>query len=150
MCARNLDPKRVRKGDESTFALEREHRPRQRGRTQHRRIGPVSTDPRERLAQNAAIERRVVRDHHPSVELPVDEGEHLLERRRIVDHLLGDTGEPLDPAAQGCAGADQRGEPVVEVTASHQHGADLGQLAVLATEAVRLCVDHEKLGGRDR
>ena len=61
--------------------------------------------------------------------------------------VLRDAGEALDPARQRPRHAHQRLEALVQLAAADQHGADLGQLAVLAGSAVGLHVDGEELGG---
>ena len=43
---------------EPPLALQRQHRPGQRRRAEHRRVGPVQPDALERLAQHPAVERR--------------------------------------------------------------------------------------------
>ena len=77
-------------------------------------------------------------------------GQHRLRRRRAVDHRLRDPGEALDPARERRRDADERGPAVVQLAAADEHGADLGQLAALAREPVRLGVDGEELGRRER
>ena len=83
--------------------------------------------------------------------------QQLLERRQdgleaggVGEHLLGDPGEPLDPAPERPVAAHQRGPPVVEFAPADKHRPDLGHLAGIAAETVRLGVDHEELGGGDR
>jgi hypothetical protein len=39
-----------------------------------------------------------VGDEHPAPEPLGNERQHVLGRRRVVDHRLGDAGEALDPA----------------------------------------------------
>ena len=113
-------------------------------------IGPLQADPLKRLAQDPAVERRVVRDHHAASQRRSSGGSTVLERGRAVDHRLGDPGKALDPAAQRRDRAHQRVPAVVKLAAADEDGADLGQLAVIAGEAVGLGVDDQELGGRDR
>ena len=54
------------------------------------------------------------------------------------------------PARERRGDADERRPAVVQLAAADQHRADLRQLAALAREAVRLRVDGEELGGRER
>ena len=68
--------------------------------------------------------------------------------RRLVDHRLRDPGEALDAARQRRAHADERLPAVVQLAAADEHGADLGQLAGVAGQPVRLGVDDEELGVR--
>ena len=81
----------------------------------------------------------------PSIS-PASSPQHVGGRRRRVHHLLGDAGQPLDPARQRPLDGHQRLEAVVQLAAAHQHRADLGQLAQVAAAAVGLGVDRQVLG----
>ena len=115
--------------------------------------GHAQVGARERLAQDAAVERRVVGDEHARGRRADQLGEVGQDRvggRRRVDHLLGDLREALDRARQRRGAADERLPAVVQLAAADEHRADLGQLAGLARAAVGLGVDDEELGGRER
>ena len=111
---------------------------------------PVELAALERLAQHAAVEAGVVGHEHAALEQAGQLREHLVRRGRGVDHGLRDAGEPLDAARQRAFRPHQRVECVVQLTAAHEHGAHLGQLAEVAGEPVGLGVDGEKLGARER
>ena len=104
----------------------------------------------KRLAQDAAIERRVVGDHDPPLQAPRQLGQDLLEVGGGVDHRLGDAGEALDAAPQRGAAAHDRAPALVQLAAADEHGADLGHLAGVAAQPVGLGVDDEKLGADQR
>ncbi len=74
-------------------------------------------------------------------------GQRRLGGRRLVDHRLGDPGEALDAAREGCAHGHERLPAIVQLAAADQHGADLRELAGVAGQAVGLGVDGEELGG---
>jgi hypothetical protein len=146
----DLDPERVGDRAKPAAALERHQRPRQGGGADRRRRRPVEADALERLAQYAAVERRVVRDHDSAFQAAFQLGKHLIDLGRPVDHRLRDPGESLDPPAQRHVRADQRFEAVVQLAAPDEHGADLGHLALVARETVGLGVEDEELGRRER
>jgi hypothetical protein len=83
---------------------------------------------------------------HPARQLT----QHVLRRRRVVDHGLGDAGEALDAAAQRPLGAHQGVPLVVGLPAADEHGAHLGELAQLAATPVGLGVHGQELGGGER
>jgi hypothetical protein len=95
----DLDAEGVREHGQAALALQGQQHPRQLGRAQHRRVGPCQADALEGLAQHAAVKGRVMGDHHPAAQSPLELGQHILRRGRAVDHRLGDAGEALDPAA---------------------------------------------------
>ena len=146
----DLDPERVGERGEPAAPLQRREPARHRDRAEHRRLRPVERRARERPAQHADVEARRVRDQHAPAQQPAEVGQHRLGRRRAVDHLLRDPGEALDPARQRLGDADERGPAVVQLAAADEHRADLGQLAALAGEPVRLRVDGDELGRRER
>ena len=146
----DLDPERVRERGEPAAALQRREPARQRDRAQHRRVGPLERRTVERLVQHARVEARVVRDEHAAPQLLRELGQHARRRRRRVDHRLRDPGEALDAARQRLLDADERAPALVQLAAADEHGADLGQLAGVAREPVRLRVDREELGGEQR
>ena len=74
----------------------------------------------------------------------------LLGRRRGVDHPLRDPREALNAPRERPFRPDKRVECVVELASTHEHRADLGQLAEVAREPVRLGVDGEELRTRQR
>ena len=94
-----------------------------------------------------ASKRGVVRDEHAPAHLLRELGQHALRRRRGVDHRLRDPGEALDAARQRLRHADERAPALVQLATADEHGADLGQLAGVAREPVRLRVDREELRG---
>ena len=121
-----------------------------RDRADHRRVRPLDLGPPEGLREDAAVERRAVRDEHAALEQLGEIGQRRLGRRRLVDHRLRYPGERLDASRQRLAGVDERLPAFVQLAAAHQHGADLRQLAGLACETVRLGVDDEEFGGCER
>ena len=146
----DLDPERVGEHGQTALALQRQHRARERGRADHRRIWPVERHTREGLAQDATVEGRVVGHHHPSTQQLGEWRQGRFERRRTVDHRLGDAREALDPAPQRRARAHERAPALVKLAAADQHRADFRQLAAVATEPIGLSVDDHELGSRDR
>ena len=97
----DLDAERVGERGEPAAALQRREPARERDRAQHRRVRPVERGARERLAQDAEVEARVVRDEHAARAACSRElGQDAPRRRRGVDHRLRDAGEALDAAAE--------------------------------------------------
>jgi hypothetical protein len=90
-----------------------------------------------------------VGDHHAPLQQFAQLLEHLARRRRGVHHRLRDAGEALDPARERPFRPHHRVECLVQLASTHQHGADLGQLAEVAGQAVGLGVDGEELGPGD-
>jgi hypothetical protein len=86
--------------------------------------------------------------HHPALEHPRQLTEHVRRGGRGVDHLLGDAREALDAAREGAFHTYERLPGVVGLAASHEHGADLGQLAEIAATAVGLRVHGQQLRAR--
>ena len=146
----DLDAERVGERGELALARQRREAARERDGAERRRVGPVQAGALERLAQHARVEAGVVGDQHPPSQQRRQLGEHLLGRRRAVDHVLADAGEALDAAPQRPLHAHERVERLVQLAAADEHRADLGQLAELAGEAVRLGVDGDELGGGQR
>ncbi len=146
----DLDPERV--GERGELALTRQRREAagERDRAERRRVGPVQAGALECLGEHARVEAGVVGDQHAALQQRLELGEHLLGRRRAVDHVLADAGEALDPASQRPLDAHERVEALVQLAAADEHRADLGQLAELAGEPVRLGVDGDELGGGQR
>ncbi len=146
----DLDPERVGEYGQASLALQRKHRPGERRGADHRRVGPFQPDARERLIQHPSVKRRVVGDHHAATQLALELRQHRVGFRGAVDHRLRDPGEALDPAPQRRDRPHQRVPAVVELAAADEHGADLGDLAGVAAEPVRLGVDDEELSRRER
>jgi len=146
----DLDPERVRECGEAALAHERGEAARERDRAQHRRIGPLELGPRERLAQDAPVERGVVRDEDPVAQLLGEIREDGVGGRRRVDHLLRDPREALDRPRQRRGAVDERLPAIVQLAPADEDGADLGQLARIPRLAVGLRVDDEELGGDER
>jgi hypothetical protein len=86
-----------------------------------------------------------VRDHHAPAQQVADLGQHVLRRRRVVEHRLRDAGKALDRAAEALARGDERLVAIVQLPAPDEHGAHFGQLARLAGATVRLGVDGDEL-----
>ena len=128
-------------------ALQRREPPRQRDGADHRRVRPVQRGAGERLPQHPRVERGVVGHQHAAAHQRRQLGQRRLGRRRQVDHVLGDPGEALDAAPERLADAHQRLPAVVQLAPADQHGADLGELAALAPQPVRLGVERQELGG---
>ena len=143
----DLDPERARERGQPAAALQRREPARELDRADHRRVGPLERRARERLAQHAHVEARVVGDEHAPAQLRGEPRQHVLGRRRRVDHRLRDAGEALDVAPERLRDADQRRPLLVQLSAADQHRADLGQLAALAAEPVGLGVEGDELGG---
>ena len=141
----DVDAQRLGQRPQPALAGERVQPARQRDRAQHRRRRPVEAGAREGLGQHAAVERprcgRRARARGALGEL----GQRRLGRRRLVDHRLRDPGEALDAARQRRADAHQRLPAVVQLAPADEHGADLGDLARVARQAVRLRVDDQEL-----
>ena len=91
--------------------------------------------------------RGVVGDQHAAAQQRGQPWQHVLGRRRGVDHRLRDPGEALDAAPERVRDADQRVPLVVQLAAADEHRPDLGQLAALAAEPVGLGVEGDELGG---
>ena len=107
----------------------------------------------EGLAQDAAVERRVVGDEHARgrrADQLGEVGQDGVGGGRLVDHPLRDAREALDRARQRRDAADERLPAIVQLAAADEHRADLGQLAGVAGLAVGLRVDDEELGRRER
>ena len=149
----DLDAQRVGQRGEPALAHERRVAARQRDRAQRRRVGPRQPRALERLAQDAAVERRVVGDEH-ALRRRADElgevGQDRVGGRRLVDHRLRDLREALDRARQRRGAADERLPAIVQLAAADEHRADLGQLAGVARAAVGLGVDDDELRRRQR
>ncbi|MFN8202086.1 MAG: hypothetical protein U0S48_05950 [Solirubrobacteraceae bacterium] len=146
----DLDAQRLGQRHEPPLAHERREPAGERDGAQRRRIRPRQALALAGLAQDAAVEARVVGDEHAPVQRGDEIGEDDLGLRRLVDHRLRDAGEPLDPARQRRADRAQRGEAVVQLTAAHEDRPDLGDLAGIAAQAVGLGVDGQELGGAQR
>ena len=145
----DVDPQRLGQRPQAALAPERVKAARQRDRAQLRRVGPAQPSALEGLAQHAAVERRAVGHQHAPAQLRGQLGQLRLGRRRLVDHRLGDAGEALDPARERRAHGQQRLPALVQLAPADEHGADLGQLAGVARQPVRLGVDDEELRGGD-
>ncbi len=149
----DLDPERVGERREAPLADERREPPRERDRAERRRVRPAQVRPRERLREDAAVERGVVGDEdaggRASDELG-EVGQRRLRRRGGVDHRLRDLREALDRARQRRDPGDERLPAVVQLAAADEHGPDLRELAGLTREAVGLGVDGEELGRGQR
>jgi hypothetical protein len=146
----DLDPERVGQQRQLARALQRQHGACERRSAQHRRVGPLQADAAERLTQDPAVERGAVRDHHPPLQKQRERRKHGLGVGRGIDLVLCDAREALDSAPERHVRAYQRLPPVVQLAAADEHRADLGQLAGIAPEAIRLGVDDDELGARQR
>ena len=146
----DLDPERVGERGEAAPALQRREPARERDRAHDRRVRPLELGALERLLEHADVEARRVGDEDAAAQLLGQLRQHLLGRRRLVDHRLRDPGEALDAAPERLGDADERAPAVVQLAAADQHGADLGQLAALLRLAVGLRVDGEELRAGER
>ncbi len=142
----DLDAERLGEGAEAPLALQGQQRPGQRRCAEHRPLEPTETDPGERLTQHAPVKGSVVGDQRPAREYRLQDRQHGLRGRCLLEHLLGYPGEPADAAAQGRARSHERGPAIVELTAANQDHSDLDQLARVAAQAVGLGVDDHELG----
>jgi hypothetical protein len=143
----DLDPERAGQRRERSLAGQGREAACELHGAERGRGGPVEPRALERLAQHAHVEARVVGDQHAAVQQVGQLGQHLLGRRRAVDHPLRDAGESLDPARERALHLDQRVERLVKLPAAHQNGADLGHLAQVAAVPVGLGVERHELGG---
>ncbi|CAA9474416.1 MAG: hypothetical protein AVDCRST_MAG30-351 [uncultured Solirubrobacteraceae bacterium] len=146
----DLDAERVGERRQAAALLERGEPAGHGDRADDGRRRPVEPRAGERLAQHPLVEARGVGDEHAAAHPCGELREDGLGRGRGVDHRLRDPGEALDAARQRLRHADERGPAVVQLPASDEHGADLGELALLARAAVGLRVDGEELGGGER
>ena len=146
----DLDAQRGGQRREPALAHQRGEAARQGDRAQHRRIGPLQAGALEGLPEHAAVERRRVGDEGAPGQTAGQLRQDAAGRRRLGDHLLRDPGQALDAARERSLHAHERLESLVQLPAADQHGAHLGQLAVLAGGAVGLDVDGEELGRGQR
>jgi hypothetical protein len=146
----DLDAERRSERRQPAPALQRREAARHRDRADHRRGRPLERRAREGLAQHAHVEGRVVGDQDAAAQEPRHLREHLLGGGRGVDHRLRDAREPLDAAPERVGDADQRVPLVVQLSAAHEHGPDLGQFAALARQPVGLGIQRDELGGGER
>ena len=72
----DVDAERVGDRAQAALALQRQQRPRQRGRAEHRGVGPLQIRALERLAQDAAVERSVVGHHHAAAQPALELRQH--------------------------------------------------------------------------
>ena len=149
----DLDAERVGQRGEPALARERREAACEGDRAEHRRVGPRQVGARERLAQHATVERRVVGDEHArrwGSDQIGEVGQDRVRGRRGIDHLLRDLREALDRPRQRHGRADERLPAVVQLAAADEHRPDLRELAGVTGLAVRLRVDDEELGRRKR
>ena len=131
----DLDAERGGERRQPATALQRREAARHRDRADHRRRRPLERRAREGLAQHAHVEGRVVGHQHAPAQQLRHLRQHVLGRRRGVDHRLRDAREALDPAPERVGHADQRVPLVVQLSPADEHRPDLGQLAALARRA---------------
>ncbi len=146
----DVDTERAGQRDQAAAGRQRGEPAGERDRAQDRRGRPRQPGCREGALQRAAIEARVVGHEHPAGEPGPHLGQHGRRRRGVVDHRLGDAGQPLHAARQRATHADQGREPVVQFAAADEHQANLGQLLRLSGQAVGLDVNHHELGRGER
>jgi len=106
---------------------------------------PADPEPVRRRAQEAGVERRVVRHQHaPGRELQ-ERRQHLLDLRGADQHRLGDAGQDRDERRQPAPRVDQRGELAEHLAAPDLDRADLGDRIVAGRPARGLQIDdHER------
>ena len=95
-------------------------------------------------AQEAGVERRVVRDEHGAAQELQDRGQHGRQPRRPGDHRGGDAGERDDVRRQPGARVDQRGQLAEQLAAAHLDRADLGDRVGVRRAAGGLQVEHDE------
>ena len=147
----DLDPERGGQRRQPAAALQRREAAGERDGADHRRGRPLERRARERLAQHAHVEGRVVRHQHPPAQ-------HASRARAAPPRARGAASTiacviPVKrwmPRPSGCATPTSEVELVVQLAAAHQHRADLGQLAAIAGETVGLGVEREELGRGER
>ena len=92
-------------------------------------------------AQEAHVERRVVRHDHRALGEGQERRQHLAERGRVGDHLIGDPGQHRDQRRDRGPGIDQGLELAEHLAAADLDRAELGDHVGLGA-AGGLQVDH--------
>ena len=94
------------------------------------------------VVQEAQVEAGVVGDQDGAGRELDEPGQHLVDERRVGDHVLADARDAGDEARDGHARIDQLREGGHLGPALYAHGADLGDLGITGRAAGGLQVDH--------
>src|SRR5580692_6629156 len=121
------------------------HLPGQHDGVQHGEPGPGQPAVVARRAQEAEVERRIVRDQDAPAREGQQAGQDRGHPRCRGQHPVGDSGQVLDARRDRRAGVDQRGELSLAPAAADPDRADLGDRSRLRRPARRLQVDDGEL-----
>ena len=129
-------------------ALERRHEPsRHPQRAQHRIAEPDSENAAKFKIEKSEIEGGVVRDHHAVAQELAKRRQHVLDRRRLANHLGRDRRQPRDePRHDTALRPNQLREGLGEPLTNHSVGADLDDSAGAGASAGGFQIDHRELG----
>ena len=129
-------------------ALERRHEPsRHPERAQNRVAEPDSKNSAKFKIEKSEIEGRVVRDDHAVAQELAKRRQHVLNRRRLANHLGRNRRQPRDESRHDAAlRPNQLREGLGQPLTNHSVGADFNDIAGTDAASGGFQINHRELG----